>query len=299
LVAIPSDGIFLSLFRLVTIEAGMRASEGIHIVVFTFLISLAWIRPLPSRRRVKVTAIGLAGLSVTIVAACLLTSVLPALVVSVVRDWVPAALVLLVYWQTGQFFTKVDQRFQDRLERIDERMLAPLLHWLSHRPLGICISTCLELAYLLCYTLIPMSMATLYLLRMARYADTFWTVALVSTYLSYALLPFVQTLPPRMLVERWLEPLPPNPARRFNLWILRHASIHANTFPSAHVAASVGSALVLTSLAPLPVGLVFSTVAMAIAVGTFSGRYHFLADAVAGTAVAVIVFELTKYFRGF
>jgi hypothetical protein len=277
----------------------MRAAEAVHIVVFTFFISLAWIRPLPSRRRAKVTGIGLAGLSVTIVAACLLSSVLPALAVSVVRDWLPTTLVLLVYWQAGQFFIKVDQRFQDRLEQIDERIVAPVLHWLCHRRIGVWIGTCLELAYLLCYPMIPMSMGTLYLLWLARYADSFWTVVLVSTYLSYGVLPFVQTLPPRMLVEPWLEPLPPNPVRRFNLWILRHASIHANTFPSAHVAASVGAALVLTSLAPLPVGMVFSMVAAGITVGTFAGRYHFLADAVAGTAIAVIVFELTRNFRGF
>jgi hypothetical protein len=277
----------------------MRAAEVVHIVVFTFFISLAWIRPLPPRRRAKVTEIGLAGLSVTIVAACLLPSVLPALAVSVSRDWLPATLVLLVYWQTGEFFVKVDQRFQNHLEQIDERMVAPLLHWLSHRRIGVSICTCLEVAYLLCYPMIPMSMGTLYLLRLARYADSFWTVVLVSTYLSYGVLPFVQTLPPRMLVEPWLEPLPPNPVRRFNLWILQHASIHANTFPSAHVAVSVGAALVLTSLAPLPTGLVFSVVAMGITVGTFVGRYHFLADAVAGTAIALIVFELTRFLRWF
>jgi PAP2 superfamily len=277
----------------------MRAAEAIHIVVFTFFLSLAWIRSLPPARRMKVTGIGLAGLSVTIAAAWLVPSVLPALAASVVRDWVPATLVLLVYWQAGAFFVKIDQGFQDRLERIDEQIVGPLLRSVSHRRIGLWIGTYCELAYLLCYPMIPMSMATLYLLRLARYADSFWTVVLVSTYLSYGVLPFVQTLPPRLLAEPWLEPLPLNPVRRFNLWILRHASIHANTFPSAHVAASVGAALVLTSLAPLPIGLVFSVVAVGITIGTFAGRYHFFADAVSGAAIAVIVFEVTRQLRGF
>ena len=124
-------------------------------------------------------------------------------------------------------------------------------------------------------------------------------MVLVSTYLSYGMLPFLQTLPPRMLAEPWLEPLPLSPVRRFNLWILRNASIHANTFPSAHVAASTAAALVLTSLAPWPTGLLFLVIAAGITFGTFAGRYHYSADAVVGSAVAVIVFIVTSYFRPF
>jgi hypothetical protein len=277
----------------------MRTAEAIHLVVFTFFALLAWIRPLRPRRRARVTAISIAGLGVTIAAAELVPRALPALAVSVVRDWLPTALVLLVYWQAGNFFIKVDQRFQDGLERIDARIVGPVLRLLSRRPAGVWIATYLELAYLLCYAMIPVSMGVLYLLRLGRYADWFWTVVLIATYVSYGALPFVQTLPPRMLAEPWLVPLPLNPVRRFNLWILRHASIHVNTFPSAHVAASTGAALVLTSLAPWPIGLVFSAIAVGIGIGTFAGRYHFAADAVAGCAIAVIVFEVTRWLRGF
>lgn len=277
----------------------MRAAEGIQIVVFSFFIALAWVRGLPMQRRAKVTRIGIAGLGATITGAYLLPRLLPALAVSVVRDWLPAALVLLVYWQAGEFFMKVDQRFQDQLESIDARMVAPLLRYLSRHRTGAWIAAYLELAYLLCYPMIPMSVGTLYVLRLARYADSFWIVVLISTYLSYGVLPFLQTLPPRMLAETWLEPLPSSPVRRFNLWILRHASIHANTFPSAHVAASTGAALVLASLAPWPVALVFLAIAAGIGVGTFAGRYHFSADAVVGSAVAAIVFLVTRHFRAF
>jgi membrane-associated phospholipid phosphatase len=65
------------------------------------------------------------------------------------------------------------------------------------------------------------------------------------------------------------------------------------------MAASTGAALVLTSLAPWPAGLVFLAIAVGIAVGTFAGRYHFAADVVAGSAVAAIVFMVTKCFRAF
>jgi PAP2 superfamily len=277
----------------------MRAAEVIHIVVFCFFISLAWIRALPLRRRAKVTWTGIGGLGATITGWWVLPRVLPAPAASVVRDWLPAALVLLVYWQAGEFFVKADQRLQDRLERMDARMVGPLLCRLSRGRAGTWIAACLELAYLLCYPMIPMSIGTLYVLRMARYADFFWTVVLVSTYVSYAALPFLQTLPPRMLDEPWLKPLPATTVRRFNLWILRHASIHANTFPSAHVAASTGAALVIVSLAPWPVGLAFVAIAAGIGVGTFAGRYHFAADSVAGSVVAAMVFLVAGRWGGF
>ena len=273
----------------VSIESGMRNSELIHIVVFTFFVALAWIRKLPARRRAKVTGIGVAGLAANLVAAFLLPLLLPPLPDSVVRDWLPAALVLLVYWQAGEFFTQPDQRFQDALAALDARIAAPLLRWLS-RGIGRWFAEYLELAYLLCYPMVPMSIGTLYILRLARYSDAFWTVVLISTYISYGALPFLQTLPPRMLVEPWLAPLPLTPIRRFNLFLLRHASIHANTFPSAHVAASTAAALVLLSVTPWPAGLLFVAIATGITIGTFAGRYHFAADAIVGSALAVVVY---------
>jgi hypothetical protein len=270
----------------------MRAAEWIHVVVFTFFTALAWIRSLPATRRGKVTRYGALGLAANISAAYLLPRLLQPLAVSVIRDWLPAALVLLVYWQAGEFFLRVDQRFQDALERIDSHIAAPLLGWISGSPIGRGIAAYLELCYLLCYAMVPLSVAALYVLRLARYSDAFWTVVLISTYVSYGALPFLQTLPPRMLEEPWLKPLPSNPVRTFNLWILRHASIHANTFPSAHVAASSAAALVLASLTPWSVGLLFGAIAVGIAVGTFAGRYHFASDAIVGIAVATAVFLL-------
>src|SRR5262245_61409856 len=95
--------------RYARIESSMRAAERIHLIVFSFFVSLAWVRALPRTRRAKVTAIGLAGLGVTL-AACMLPRFLPPRPSTIVRDWLPAACVLLVYWQAGEFFVKVDQR---------------------------------------------------------------------------------------------------------------------------------------------------------------------------------------------
>ncbi|HTS60673.1 MAG TPA: phosphatase PAP2 family protein [Candidatus Acidoferrales bacterium] len=267
----------------------MRAAERIHVVVFSFLVVLAWLRLLPPRR-LKVTAIGIAALAVTLFSAYELPLLLAPLPVSVIRDWLPASLVLLVYWQAGEFFAGPNQPFQDRLERLDEHIAGPLLRWVARRRARTWIAAALELAYVLCYPMIPMSMGTLYVLRAARNADYFWTVVLIATYSSYCLLPFLQSLPPRMFKEPWLTPLPHNPIRALNLYLLRHASIHANTFPSAHVAASAAAALVILPLAPWPIGALFAAIATGIAFGTFAGRYHYAADSITGVAVALLVF---------
>lgn len=268
----------------------MRNAEWIHIAVFSFFAALAWIRRLPARRRAKVTLTSAAGVGAAIVAARVLPRLLPPLAASVVRDWLPAPLVLVVYWQAGEFFTRVDHKFQAWLESVDARAAAPLLRFLARPGIGRLIGTCFEAAYLLCYPMIPMSMAMLYALRLGRYADSFWTVTLSATYFCYGVLPFLQTLPPRAIEEPWLPPRPPTPIRRFNLLILRDASIHANTFPSAHVAASSSAALVMAAVAPWPAGLLFAAIALGICFGTFAGRYHYMTDAAAGVLVAAIAF---------
>jgi hypothetical protein len=149
----------------------------------------------------------------------------------------------------------------------------------------------LEVAYLFCYPMIPLSLGTIYLLRMGHQADRYWTVVLFATYFCYAMVPFTSMLPPRMIEERWIAGLPENPVRRLNLQILRHASIHANTFPSAHVAASISSALVLIRL-ETGIGLAFLWVAVSIAFGAVFGRYHYAADAILGTVAAVVAFAI-------
>ncbi len=150
----------------------MRPAEWIHVAVFSFFCLLAWIQGLPGERRAKVIGIGAVGLAANLTGAFLLPAS--------VRDWLPAALILLVYWQIGQCFVRVDQRLQDRLEAIDAKFLPLPMRWLARRP---CIAACLEFAYLFCYPMIPMSFGTLYWLGLAHSADRLWTVVLGSAYL--------------------------------------------------------------------------------------------------------------------
>ena len=93
-----------------------------------------------------------------------------------------------------------------------------------------------------------------------------------------------------MLQEKWTPAVSFSRVRAFNLWILRQGSIHANTFPSAHVAITTAGALVLLDLAPLWVGVIFLWVALSIALGAVAGRYHYAADSILGVLLAVGAF---------
>jgi membrane-associated phospholipid phosphatase len=84
-------------------------------------------------------------------------------------------------------------------------------------------------------------------------------------------------------------------ARVFNRWILKHGSIHAISFPSAHVASSFAVGLVLARFSPLW-GAIFLVLAVWISLGAVIGRYHYALDVLLGAATAMIVFLVSYDF---
>ncbi len=125
---------------------------------------------------------------------------------------------------------------------------------------------------------------------MRSHVDDFWRVVLPSAYLCYAAVPFLPTLPPRLLEH--VDKCPPEGVvREANMAVLRHASIGANTFPSAHVSASIAVALVILQLEP-NVGAVFMFAAISIAIACVAQRYHYAADSILGALLALIVFAV-------
>jgi hypothetical protein len=266
----------------------MRTAELINFVFFSFLIALAWQRPLGHARRVKVMTLGAAAI-VLLLSVQFINRLFSPLTASVIRDWLPALLMLVAYRTAGMFFTAPDEKLQNRLMRFDRKVLGQPKEHQSSSGLLRWIAACIELAYLLCYPLVPFGLGALYLAHMGRYADEFWTIVLLSAYLCYVALPFAQTLPPRMLTSGREQILPPTKIRELNLWILRYGSIHANTFPSAHVAIALSVSAALLYLLPLA-GIGFLCISLGIAIGVVLGRYHYAADALTGAALAIAVF---------
>jgi membrane-associated phospholipid phosphatase len=250
---------------------------------------MSWLRPLAMRRRWEVIAIGTAGIVITF-AGVWISSRLPNSYGSVVRDLLPAPLMLFVYWQSGRFYVKENEWIQNALLRIDDRFLGRFLSHQAKPGYRPWVEESLEFAYLICYPVVPLGIGVLYAFGKQDYANRYWEAVLLSTYLCYVPLPFIQMLPPRMLIAEKEQIRQPGFLRIFNLRILRRASIQVNTFPSAHVTSTFAVALALLSVLP-SVGVVFMIIALSIALGAVFGRYHYAADVVLGIIIALVVSE--------
>ncbi len=267
----------------------MRTSEWIQIGFAILLAAAAWIpirgiQPLPVRRRWTVTLLALIPL---LLVALVRASArwIPASYVSIARDWLTVGLFLVPYWQTGQFFLAPNRAVQERLMAFD-RWLMPKAATTSGTP-RTGLGMVLEIAYLFCYPLVPLGLAALYLTHQRRNIAGFWLVVLIATYICYAITPFLPALPPRDLAKG--KPAVAGKARVFNRWILQHGSIHAISFPSAHVASTFAVSLVLLHFMPA-IGLAFLFVSVWIAIGAVVGRYHYALDVLLGAATALGVF---------
>ena len=76
--------------------------------------------------------------------------------------------------------------------------------------------------------------------------------------------------------------------RRWNLAVLGRFSHERNTFPSGHAAEALAVVLALAPVAPFA-AVALVPVALAVAIGSIAGRYHFAGDAIAGYLVAALV----------
>ena len=274
------------------IPFSLRTPEWINITFFVLFMALAWVRPAARRRWKRATLIGGAGIGL-ILGAVYVPQFFARMDTSVIRDWLPAPLILFVYWQTGAFVDQPNEALQKWLEGFDLRVMRA---WRKVRG-GSLLQIYLELAYLLCYPLIPLGLGVLYLSHSRNLVDSYWLVVLPATYLCYVLLPFIQVLPPRLLKPEQKTGNDNNPIRSFNLWILRRASIQVATLPSAHVASTIAASLVLLQIMPL-VGFVFLLLSVSVMVGAVVGRYHYAPDVLLGAAVALSVFGLgALYFQ--
>jgi PAP2 superfamily protein len=198
---------------------------------------------------------------------------------------VPAACLLGGYWLSGLFFVAPMVHLERRLLRIDERVGVSGVAWPR------LVRDYFELAYVLVYAVVPAGAVTLALAGHANAVPRFWSVVLLAEFLSYGMLPWLQTRPPRALeVARDRSHLA-RPLRQFNLAVLGRASIQVNTLPSGHAAGAVATALAVATVMPAA-GAAFLVLAVSIAMATVIGRYHFVVDSVLGVVVALAAWLL-------
>lgn len=268
----------------------MRPQEWTHIGVVCALALLSLIRPIAARRRTNV--ILLAGVAVAAILAARFWA--GGMASRIMRDWLPAALLLIPYWQAGQFFLGPDAALQDRLLASDARLFERFPRLAESR--ASFWARYFEFAYMICYPVVPLGFAVLLLAHFSSHANFYWTNVVLSSDLCFISTIFIPALPPRLLAaDAAIRAVPSTELRSVNLEVLKRGSIQAITFPSAHVASTMAVAFALLRVNP-PLGGIFLLIALSIACGAFLGRYHYAWDVVAGGLLAAAVFITTLFF---
>ena len=254
----------------------MRLWIPASLVFFAYLLAITPFVPrLTPRARGLATIGSLAGLGIALAAH--LSSPVP-----ILHDWLlPPGLLLLGYWTSGLLFAVPMPHAEAALLAVDrwlgvEPAARATPRWLAH---------VLELAYFGIYPLIPLALVIHVWFAEAPNPGRFWTVILVTDFICFACLPWIQTRPPRALspFQPWDTAL-----RRANLRMLGGTSIQANTCPSGHAAEAVAAAL-LVAAAPWPLAASIAVAALLVSASAVLGRYHYAVDAFAGWAVAILV----------
>jgi hypothetical protein len=206
--------------------------------------------------------------------------------------WVvaPGLALLGTYRLSGAFFLGASPGFERWLLSIDEALLGRRRVLQAYSAAPAIVQETFELFYLLVYVVLPAGATVLLIGGHLAALGVYWTTVFSAEVACYAVLPWLQSRPPRAI-----EPADRSggAARDVNRWLLRHGSIKANTFPSAHAAGAVATALAVSSVMPAA-GAVFAVIAVGITLATVLGRYHYAIDSLLGVVVAVASWAISR-----
>ena len=273
-----------------------RPSEWVLLAYFSYTGILALQYNLPARQKL----FGLAVPLVLFALGYLDSTFYRRRWTSMVRDWLPAPLVLAAYWQVNWF--RVDYHLEE-LERLwltwDRYLLNELGLRAAVESLGPVIPSMIEISYLLMYVVPPFSIAAFYILRKRDRIEQYMFPFLLGTLSAYAMISHFPSGSPR--VEHAGLDLPNifTVWRQFNIWILNHGDIQTSVFPSGHVTAAFSAAFgMMLALPERPwFGRILLINSFLILVATVYGRYHYAADGIAGLAISLTALCITLYLR--
>jgi membrane-associated phospholipid phosphatase len=298
----------------------LRTAEAIVLGYLTYATIASFELPMPARQRLTITALNILTAAVTLLLARV-TQQKPRGFFPAVRDWLPTALILVAYRESGMFFTPDPAH---RLDHVFVRLDSFLLRneWVLAILTGLAPwpQYYLELAYLFCYPLVPLGLGCLLAQRKMEIGnwkrergsapswsapsqmqnlkakivvDHFWTAVLIATLFCYAIYPLFPLTPPRLLFDDLPGPPVPPFLRMANFWLLRNYGVQACIFPSGHVAAVTATALAVHAHRHR-LGALFLVAAVSVAAATVLLRYHYAADALAGVLVGGAAFAISE-----
>ncbi|MBI4892613.1 MAG: phosphatase PAP2 family protein [Acidobacteria bacterium] len=216
-----------------------------------------------------------------------------------VRDWYPLPLILLAYRQMGWMALPHAARdFENYWVQWDRTLFYQWGFKAAVEALGPVIPNLLELSYLLVYAVPVATVVVFYTSGARRRLDDGYSILLFGTLTTYALYPYFPSEPPRAVFPGADLPMDVL-LRQLNLRVLGEYGIHTSVFPSGHSAAAFSAAFAVMKLIPERpwLGRGFLMLAIAIALATVYGRYHFAVDTVAGLAMAALSLLLSRAWR--
>ena len=252
-----------------------------EILAIAYFVTLAALSPLAAApgRRVRVCAAALGAAGIALGASRVLGAD--------VRVWLAHVYLVAGYWLPAQLVTRSPAGFEAWLRTKSIGTFGTFGTFGSFGSFGW-IREGFEVAYLCCYPVVPAAFLTVYLNGSMGTVDRFWTAVLAAGYACYFSLPWLVSRPPRLLEQAIVDG---SRVRRLNLRVLDRFSHGWNTFPSGHVAVAFAAALsVMTVTAVL--GTAFLIVAVGIAIGSVTGRFHYPIDALTGMLVGIGVSAL-------
>lgn len=254
----------------------MRASESIAAAYFLYLAIVCWIRPVSMGRRAEITGVSFATLAaIAVVARSASTSV---------RDWAPAAYIVIGYFLSGRFFEVPAVGVEAWLARWDRRLLGDPTTRFAAWPRPLLVY--LDVVYMGCFLMLPGGFAALAWTGHSADADRYWAMVAGADLSAFLSLTIFQTRPP-WAVER-AAALSDRRVHRAALLFVRHGTIGANTFPSGHTAVSFAIAFALLPVLPAAAAVCLA-LSVTIAVACVVGRYHYVIDVVTGLALAFAI----------
>ena len=266
----------------------MRSSEWVAAAYFGYLCVVALVLP-PWPRRIPAAV-------AAFVATCALF--VPSLwresaVTTAARDWLPALYLVAGYWLSGWYFVAPMERVEALFLALDKRVLGEDGGSALVASLPSALLEFLEGAYVMCFLFVPGGLILLVALGHQTAANRFWTLVLMSEFGSFAVLPWIQTRPPRLLEGPTAIDRRGLFMREMNRLQVSSVSIGVNTFPSGHVAGALATAIAVAEVMPGWAPWLFVVVA-AISIAAVLGRYHFFIDAVAGAGLALAAWALVR-----
>jgi membrane-associated phospholipid phosphatase len=210
---------------------------------------------------------------------------------SILRDWVPVALILVAYREMD-WFSASPRNLPLELGWVhwDRSMLYQGGLQRMIESLGLVGPLYLELCYALVYAVAPFVVGILYLEHRRERVNEVLFPYLLGTLLAYALFPYFPSDPPRVAFGGTDLPNVSSVVRKLNLWLVGDYGIHSSVFPSAHVSSAFSAAWALFAYLPerRRIGWLVLVYAVSVALATIYGRYHYAADVVAGLVVSLV-----------